>query len=93
MINKNGDLEFEGDIEIRTTLSDKRKEFVTFPERKLNDKLKDGYYYGEDVKKSIKEILFHKKCLNCKLNICNCGKEEWVVDVDVIKEEFGDKLL
>lgn len=47
----------------------------------------------KDIKNSIKEILFHKKCLNCKLNICSCGRQDWVVDVNVIKEEVGEELL
>lgn len=47
----------------------------------------------KDVKESFKEILFHKKCMDCKLNICNCGKENWVVDINVIKEEAGPKLI
>ena len=54
-------------------------------------KFKKGFF-KDDVKESIKEILFHKKCLNCKLHLCDCKKQEWVVDVNVIKEEFGDKL-
>ncbi|GAG80534.1 unnamed protein product [marine sediment metagenome] len=50
-------------------------------------------YWEEDVKEAVKEIFFHKKCLNCKLNICSCGKEEWVVDINVIKEEMGKDLI
>lgn len=66
----------------------------------LSDHLKDFTIIFEDeviagtkVKESIKEILFHKRCLDCKLNICNCGKYNWVVDINVIKEEVGEKLL
>jgi len=58
-----------------------------------NDEVGKFVYPEKDVKESIKEILFHKKCFDCGLNICNCGNHNWGVDINVIKEEFGDALV
>lgn len=51
------------------------------------------YFKMEDVQKSIREILFHKKCFDCGLNLCNCGEHNFGVNINVIKEEFGDVLV
>ena len=65
----------------------------------LSDKLRvmnpDGEIgtTADKIEESIKEILFHKKCRCCGCNHCQCGNREWVIDVNVIKEEFGDKLI
>ena len=69
------------------TLSSKRKGFVKIPEDKLHDKLKDGYYYGRDIKNFIQKVeeIVKRRCLGTSANCYEINKE--------IRKNAGDKLL
>jgi len=49
-------------------------------------------FHEYDLKEAIQEIYYHRVCLQCRLNLCNCGKGDWVIDWNVAKEVFGLSL-
>ena len=78
------------------SLSDKRKEFIKIPERKLSKKLESGYYYGEDVREAVERIQSRiNEDMNdeednltpCEIAENNVRKEI----IQIINEEAGDK--
>jgi len=48
---------------------------------------------AKDVKEFIKILEENKVCADCHDNPCNCGRKDWVVGLQTIKELAGDKLI